>query len=245
MSVFRAFPAALGVRHPQSGSRRSARSAARTNGLDAGEDGAMLAAVGDEQVSPVCGCRLWHRKGGRLGVSRSGDRAWPVIVTVRAFVILPLFCSRVCPRWSSTSSTTPAPSCGCVLARRPPRGCARAAVARHDECTPGTLRRLTDLPVAGRSVVVELHVRRLVCQDASVRSARSVEQVPELAARYARRTQRLTATVGRLAVTLGRSGRRRRAGRAGSGLISRSTVLRVLMALPLPPAADSAGAQRG
>jgi hypothetical protein len=39
------------VRHPQSGSRRSARSAARTNGLDAGEDGAMLAAAGNSGAS--------------------------------------------------------------------------------------------------------------------------------------------------------------------------------------------------
>lgn len=54
-----------------------------------------------------------------------------------------------------------------------------------------------------------------------------------MALRYARRPLRLTAMVGRLAITL--------AGRAGaavlSGLgvaVSRSTVLRVLMALPIP-----------
>jgi transposase len=95
-------------------------------------------------------------------------------------------------------------------------------------------RRLTDLPVAGRSVVVELHVRRLVCQDAKCPQRTFRQQVPELAARYARRTQRLTATVGWVAVTL--------AGRAGAAVLarwgvalSRSTVLRVLMALPLPP----------
>jgi len=35
-----------GVRHPQPGSRRSARSAARTNGLEAGEDGAILTLAG-------------------------------------------------------------------------------------------------------------------------------------------------------------------------------------------------------
>ena len=64
-------------------------------------------------------------------------------------------------------------------------------------------------------------------------------QVPlrgrQLALRYARRTLRLTAMVGQLAITL--------AGRAGAAVltglgvaISRSTVLRVLMALPIPPA---------
>jgi hypothetical protein len=37
----------VGVRRPQSGSRRSARSAARTNGLDAGEDDAMLVTARD------------------------------------------------------------------------------------------------------------------------------------------------------------------------------------------------------
>ena len=82
--------------------------------------------------------------------------------------------------------------------------------------------------------MVELHVRRLVCQDAKCPQRTFRQQVPELALRYARRTLRLTATVGRLAVTLGRPGRRRRAGRVGMA-ISRSTVLRVLMALPLPP----------
>jgi hypothetical protein len=59
------------------------------------------------------------------------------------------------------------------------------------------------------------------------------EQVPELALRYARRTLRLTTTVGRLALALaGRAGARVL---AGLGMeISRSTVLRVLMALPIP-----------
>jgi transposase len=95
-------------------------------------------------------------------------------------------------------------------------------------------RRLTDLPVAGRSVVVELHVRRLVCQDAKCPQRTFRQQVPELAARYARRTQRLTATVGWVAVTL--AGRAGAAVLAGLGVaLSRSTVLRVLMALPLPP----------
>jgi len=50
----------VGVRHPQSGSRRSARSAARTNGLDAGEDDAMLitARDGDHRGYGVIGFRL-------------------------------------------------------------------------------------------------------------------------------------------------------------------------------------------
>jgi hypothetical protein len=55
-----------------------------------------------------------------------------------------------------------------------------------------------------------------------------------LALRYARRTLRLTTTVGRLALALaGRAGARVL---AGLGMeISPSTVLRVLMTLPVPP----------
>jgi hypothetical protein len=56
-----------------------------------------------------------------------------------------------------------------------------------------------------------------------------------LALRYARRTLRLTATVGRLAIAL--AGRAGAAVLAGLGVpLSRSTLLRVLMALPIPPA---------
>jgi transposase len=97
------------------------------------------------------------------------------------------------------------------------------------------VRRLNDLPVAGRSLVIELRVRRLVCLSTGCPQRTFRQQIPQLALRYARRTVRLTTTVGRLAVTL--------AGRAGAAMltglgvaISRSTVLRVLMALPLPQA---------
>jgi hypothetical protein len=105
------------------------------------------------------------------------------------------------------------------------------------------VRRLTDLPVAGRSLVIELHVianaaafvRHLACQSAACPQRTFREQVPELALRYARRTLRLTTVVGKLAITL--AGRAGAAVLAGLGMpISRSTVLRVLMALPIPPA---------
>jgi len=48
-------------------------------------------------------------------------------------------------------------------------------------------------------VVIELHVRRPVCRECPQRTFR--QQVPELALRYARRTLRLTTTVGRLTIT--------------------------------------------
>jgi transposase len=82
-------------------------------------------------------------------------------------------------------------------------------------------------------LVIELRVRRLVCQARACEQRTFREQVPELALRCARRTLRLTATVGQVAITL--------AGRAGAAMltglgvsISRSTMLRVLMALPIP-----------
>lgn len=94
-------------------------------------------------------------------------------------------------------------------------------------------RQLTDLPVAGRTTVVDLRVRRLLCSDTDCPQRTFREQIPALAHRYARRTVRLAATIGQVAITL--------AGRAGATLlgklgvtVSRSSLLRALMALPLP-----------
>ena len=50
------FRRVLGMRHPQPGSRRSARNAARTNGLEAGEDDAILIQPG--AGGAVCGVQL-------------------------------------------------------------------------------------------------------------------------------------------------------------------------------------------
>jgi hypothetical protein len=97
------------------------------------------------------------------------------------------------------------------------------------------VRRLADLPAAGRRVAIELQVRRLVCSSAGCPQRTFRQQIPDLAARYARRTVRLSATVGRVAVML--AGRAGAAVLAGLGMtLSRSTVRRVLMALPIPQA---------
>jgi transposase len=94
-------------------------------------------------------------------------------------------------------------------------------------------RRLADLPVGGRGVVIDLRVRRLLCPTPSCPRRTFREQVPALARRWARRTRQLTRLIGDLAVVV--------AGRAGSAVlarlgmrVSRSTVLRVLMAMPIP-----------
>lgn len=95
------------------------------------------------------------------------------------------------------------------------------------------LRHLTDLPVAGRPLVVDLRVRRLACISAQCPQRTFREQVPQLAQRCTRRTARLTSTIGQVAIML--------AGRAGSALPGRlgvaaspSSLLRTVMALPLP-----------
>jgi transposase len=81
-------------------------------------------------------------------------------------------------------------------------------------------------------VLLCLRSRRLVCQASRCPQRTFREQVPDLTRRWARRTERVSAAIGRFAVAL--------AGRAGSRLlatagirVSRSTVLRVLMGLPL------------
>ncbi|GGK43363.1 hypothetical protein GCM10010124_40160 [Pilimelia terevasa] len=94
-------------------------------------------------------------------------------------------------------------------------------------------RQIAALPVAGRSVVVDVQVRRLHCLTEHCPRRTFREQIPELADRWARRTRGLSALVGDLAVAV--------AGRAGAAVlqrlgvrISRCTVLRVLVGLPLP-----------
>jgi transposase len=95
-------------------------------------------------------------------------------------------------------------------------------------------RSMADLPLADRQVVVKLTVRRFRCRESSCRRKTFVEQVPLLAARYARRTQRLRSDLESVGLALG--------GRPGSRLsrrqqkpTSRMTLLRLIRALPEPP----------
>ncbi|MFB9491532.1 transposase family protein, partial [Nonomuraea dietziae] len=95
------------------------------------------------------------------------------------------------------------------------------------------MRRLADVPVGSRTVVVDLRIRRLVCEARGCMQQTFREQVPQVAARYARRTVGLAALIVDLAVVL--------AGRAGTAVlsrlpvtVSRTTVLRLLMSVPAP-----------
>jgi len=75
-------------------------------------------------------------------------------------------------------------------------------------------------------VVIWLQVRRLFCDDPGCARATFAEQVPGLAARYARTTTLLAGILQHVAVAM--------AGRAGSRVLcaaaSRSTLLRLVMA---------------
>ncbi|WP_329618057.1 ISL3 family transposase [Streptomyces brevispora] len=94
-------------------------------------------------------------------------------------------------------------------------------------------RRLADTPVGGQPVLVELTVRRLYCENTACPRRTFVEQAEGLTFRYGRRTPASRRVLEAVAVAL--------AGRAGSrfavvlgSVVSRTTLLRLVMALPDP-----------
>ncbi|MDX3458774.1 ISL3 family transposase [Streptomyces sp. ME02-8801-2C] len=94
-------------------------------------------------------------------------------------------------------------------------------------------RRLADTPIGGQPVLVELTVRRLYCENTGCLRRTFVEQVEGLTVRYGRRTPASRRILEAVAVAL--------AGRAGSrfalvlgSVVSRTTLLRLVMALPDP-----------
>jgi transposase len=96
-------------------------------------------------------------------------------------------------------------------------------------------RRLADAPVGGRRAQIRLTVRLLRCGNAECPAGTFAEQPEGLAVPYARRTPLLEAILPAVAAALG--------GRAGSRLaavlaieVGRDTLLRLVMALPDPPA---------
>ncbi|MFL4953237.1 ISL3 family transposase [Streptomyces sp. MMS24-I31] len=97
------------------------------------------------------------------------------------------------------------------------------------------LRFPADVPSAGRRVVLRLRVRRFRCGNTVCPRRTFVEQIPGLTRRYGQRTERLRSTLADVGLAL--------AGRAGARLaallgatVSRSTVLRLVDALPEPEA---------
>ncbi len=94
-------------------------------------------------------------------------------------------------------------------------------------------RTVWDLATGGRPVKVELEVRRFFCGEPSCDREIFAEQVGGLTQRRARRSNALRALLTSIAIALaGRAGARM-AGLAGAP-VSRSTLLRILRALPDP-----------
>jgi transposase len=118
----------------------------------------------------------------------------------------------------------------------------RAAGAACPRCScwsgrvhSGYSRRLADAAIGGRRTVIRLTVRRFFCGSAACPAVTFAEQPQGLASRYARRTPLAGQGLTAVAVAL--------AGRAGSRLaavlavpVSRHTLIRILGALPDPPA---------
>ncbi|MFI6150682.1 hypothetical protein [Streptomyces sp. NPDC051109] len=74
-----------------------------------------------------------------------------------------------------------------------------------------------DVPSAGRSVVLQLRVRRFTCRNAECGRRTFVEQIPGLNRRHGQRTERLRTTLAAIGLALGPGRRppgprRRRAG---------------------------------
>ncbi|MEU4345017.1 ISL3 family transposase [Nocardia sp. NPDC023852] len=95
-------------------------------------------------------------------------------------------------------------------------------------------RRLADLPVGGQPVCVRLTVRRFFCRNMSCRHRTFVEQVVGLTERRRRLSVGLVETLTKIGLAL--------AGRAGARLartlaieVSRTTLLRLVRAVPEPP----------
>jgi transposase len=97
-------------------------------------------------------------------------------------------------------------------------------------------RRLADVAAGGQETLVHLQVRRFFCPSAACGAVTFAEQVPALARRHARRTAGLTGTLEVIALALGGRAGARLSGRLASPS-SRSTLLRLIRALPDPAAA--------
>ncbi|WP_268920433.1 transposase family protein [Actinomadura soli] len=109
-------------------------------------------------------------------------------------------------------------------------GCGSSSSRTHSRYR----RRLADTAMGGREVTIVLQVRRLFCDERSCGRRTFAEQVPGLTVRHGRETPLLVEFLRNIAVAV--------AGRAGARLagalcaVARSTLLRLVMAVPDPAA---------
>jgi transposase len=99
------------------------------------------------------------------------------------------------------------------------------------------LRRLVDVPLGGRRVVVHLRARRFFCSNGSCVKKTFTEQIPNLTARHGQRSIASARMVQAVGLAVG--------GRPGSRLLrqlgaatDRTTVLRGVRTLPIPAASQ-------
>ena len=97
------------------------------------------------------------------------------------------------------------------------------------------VRQVVDQPIAQRRVLIHYSVRRFRCRAVGCPRGTFVEQCPQLAPRYGRRSVVLEAQMQDIGVTLGGRPGERFARRRGTP-ISRMTLLRLVRRLPLPAA---------
>ncbi|MEU3458297.1 ISL3 family transposase [Micromonospora sp. NPDC006766] len=98
-------------------------------------------------------------------------------------------------------------------------------------------RRLADAALGGRAVVIDLLVRRFKCVSKSCPAVTFAEQVPGLTHPHGRRTPVLQHQLVQFAVALAARPAARLAGRLGVP-VAKDTLLRLVRALPDPPAGD-------
>ncbi len=109
--------------------------------------------------------------------------------------------------------------------------CRRRSRHRHSHY----VRQIVDQPIAHRRVHIQYCVRRFRCRAVGCPRRTFVEQCPQLALRYGRRSVGLEAQMQDIGVTLGGRPGARFARRRGTP-ISRMTLLRLVRRLPLPDA---------
>jgi transposase len=94
---------------------------------------------------------------------------------------------------------------------------------------------LSDTAVAGQETMIVLRVRRFFCDNPGCGKKTFAEQVPGLTSRHGRRSTGLTEALLAVALALGGRAGARLAGRLAAG-VSRTTLLRMIRALPDPAA---------
>ncbi|WP_163782469.1 ISL3 family transposase [Myxococcus vastator] len=124
---------------------------------------------------------------------------------------------------------------GTVIVVRPESSGARCPSCKASSDTPHStyVRRPADLPAAGRSVQLQLHVRRFFCRNTMCARRTFAERLPGLLAPRARRTRRLATAQRAVGMTAGAE--------AGARLLpplamptSPDTLLRLMHRAPLP-----------